>query len=154
VEAFLRRLNLSPFCCRPAGSFSRLGGRVLGDRTVRHPPSSTATKYPAYNDSFRFAAAGTGTATATFAPAIPVAGNYEVFVWQWTFPTGASNTPHTIAYPGGSTTILVNQQGAIGGGAWLSLGTYPFAAGTGGTVTITNNANGQVVADAIRWSAR
>jgi hypothetical protein len=38
------------------------------------------------------------------------------------------------------------------GGEWLSLGVYEFAAGTDGSVTVSDDANGFVVADAVRFT--
>ena len=42
----------------------------------------------------------------------------------------------------------MNQQ--TSGGAWNLLGTYTFGSGTGGNITLTDQANGYVIADAIR----
>ncbi|MFZ5917067.1 MAG: hypothetical protein ACOYZ7_09055 [Chloroflexota bacterium] len=107
--------------------------------------------YPAYNGSFRYHAAGSGSNTATFRPAVPAAGDYEVFIWFGTSPYGATNAPWTVNYDGGAHTVTVNLLGPAGeGGYWLSLGVYPLAAGTAGTVVTTDNANGYVIADAIR----
>jgi hyaluronate lyase len=40
----------------------------------------------------------------------------------------------------------------MNGGEWNLLGTYSFAAGTGGSVTIANDGtNGYVVADAVKF---
>jgi len=40
---------------------------------------------------------------------------------------------------------------AGGGGSWYSLGTYDLAAGTAGSVVLSDDANGYVVADAVRF---
>jgi len=107
--------------------------------------------YPHYGVDFRYSPAGAGDDTATFRPNITVAGDYEVFIWFGTSPYGATDAPWTINYDGGSHTVTVNLLGPAGGGGyWLSLGSYPFAAGTAGTVVTTDDANGYVVADAIR----
>ena len=37
------------------------------------------------------------------------------------------------------------------GTRWSLLGTYPFAAGQSGKVELTNDANGYVIADAVKW---
>ena len=40
------------------------------------------------------------------------------------------------------------------GGEWVSLGTFPFAAGLAGSVELSDTAGGHVVADAVRFSRR
>ena len=44
----------------------------------------------------------------------------------------------------------INLRGNIG--KWNTLGTFKFAAGTRGNVTLTNKANGNVIADAIKFA--
>jgi len=91
-----------------------------------------------------------GTKTAVYAPNLPSAGTYDVYML---FPAGsnrASNVPVTISHNGGTSTVTVNQK--IDNGTWVLLGTYDFNAGTGGTVTIaTTGTNGHVIADAVRF---
>ena len=89
---------------------------------------------------------------ATFRPDIPESGEYEIFTWYGTFGSGATNTPFTINHDGGSTTMLVSHQGPnYQSGSWLSLGVYTFSAGTASSVQISDDADGYVMADAIRW---
>ena len=90
------------------------------------------------------------TAKAIWTPDIKVAGNYEVFEWHGDDPNydHASNAALTINYSGGSKTVAVDQQENIG--KWNSVGTYKFAKGTKGNIVLTNKANGNVVADAIK----
>jgi hypothetical protein len=110
-----------------------------------------------YLSSYGFAkaAAGTGNATATFRPSIGVAGKYEVFEWHGTLSdsgsltTEASRVPCTISCAGGSRTLTVNQRAKAG--QWNSLGVFPFAQGTSGSATISNRADGDVMADAFRF---
>src|SRR5262249_45645588 len=67
------------------------------------------------------------------------------------WPASASHTPeavYTIAYQGGSATVVANQQ--KNGGQWNLLGTFPFnAGGSGYKVTLADSALGKVAADAI-----
>lgn len=50
-----------------------------------------------------------------------------------------------------TSTVTVNQQS--GGGAWNSVGSYSFSAGTAGSVTIrTTGTSGYVIADAVKFS--
>lgn len=91
-----------------------------------------------------------GSKSVRFRPTLPTAGTYEVFAW-WTAGTNrASNVPIDIISTSGTTTVTVNQQ--LNGSQWVSLGTYAFDAGTGGSVLIRNTAtNGYVMADAVRF---
>jgi RHS repeat-associated protein len=65
--------------------------------------------------------------------------------------TNASNAPFTVQYSGGSQAIAVNQRSS--GGQWMLLGSFAFTAGTAGSVTLTDNANGVVIADAVKLVA-
>jgi hypothetical protein len=112
----------------------------------------TGSEYPKYGPDVRYKASGVGDATATFRPEIPVAGDYEVLVWLGTWSLGATNIPHIIQHADGSTEVPVNLKGPdYGEGSWISLGTYRFEVGTSGTVVITDDADGYVGADSVRW---
>ncbi len=102
-----------------------------------------------YGVDYGIANAGTGSNKATFTPSIPGAGNYEVFVWYTSGTTRATNAPYTINHMSGSTTVSVNQQ--VNGGQWVSIGTYSFAAGTTGTVVLTDKADNKVCLDAVKF---
>ena len=101
--------------------------------------------------NYSVSAAGTGADYVVWKPNLAEAGNYGVYYWQ---PAGtsamATNTQFTVYYNGGSQTYTVNQQTAVGG-QWILLGTHNFAAGTGGYVKMTDNANNWVVADGIKF---
>lgn len=102
-----------------------------------------------------YAAAGSGTATAVFRPTINVSGRYKVYEWHgWcgggpTSMAEASNVPCRIAHGDGTTDITIDQTKNLG--QWNLIGTYSFTAGGNGSVTITNNANGYVIADAFKF---
>jgi hypothetical protein len=93
-----------------------------------------------------------GVCRMRFAPTLPSAGTYTVYL-RWTAHANrASNVPVDIVHTGGVTNRVVDQR--VNGGAWVSLGAYAFAAGTGGSVLIrTEVTNGYVVADAARFVA-
>jgi hypothetical protein len=111
--------------------------------------------YPYYGLDFRYDEPGSGSERAIFTPDLPRTGQYEVFVWWGTTPTGASNTPYTVHHAYGSSTVLVNTQGpASAEGTWYSLGTYDFVAGTAGSVELSDDADGYVGADAVRFVER
>jgi len=113
---------------------------------------STTTVVPGYyfTDCVSDGDTGQGTKSFRFTPTIPTAGNYQVFAWWTASSNRASNVPFDIISSTGTTTVTVNQR--LTGGQWVSLGTYPFNAGTGGSVLIRNTgANGYVMADAVRF---
>lgn len=111
---------------------------------------STSTNIPGYYGS-GYHTMGTGTgASATFAPTLPAAGDYEVFMRYPADANRANNTPVDINHAGGTATVTVNQR--INYNTWVSLGTYTFNAGTSGNARIRNDgANRGVLADAVKW---
>ncbi len=105
-----------------------------------------------YNDETKWIYySADGDAKAFFTPKIVKAGNYDVYEWHGADPQEdhATDAPYTINYAGGSKTIKINLDENIG--RWNLLGTFRFKAGTSGNVTISNNANGNVVADAMKF---
>jgi hypothetical protein len=109
--------------------------------------SSGSTPTQQYGSDFQYDNAPGGADTATWTPDIAVAGNYEVYAWWVAWTNRATDAPYTINYNGGSETVDVDQQ--VNGGQWNLLGTYPFVAGTSGSVLLTDDANGVVIADSI-----
>ncbi len=104
-----------------------------------------------WGSDYRFALTGSTTEEVEWRPNLPAAGNYRVEVWYVEGTNRASDAPFTIHHSGGSTTVDVNQQN--NGSNWLSIGVYPFAAGTGGSVTLSDAAGPTVViADAVRFT--
>ena len=87
--------------------------------------------------------------TATWTPDISQAGDYRVYAWWTAGIERATDAPYTIYYDGGSEEIRVNQK--ENGSRWILLGTYPFAPGTSGSVVLSDDADGVVIADAIMW---
>ncbi len=94
------------------------------------------------------------TTSVRFTPTVAVAGTYEVCLrWRNSATSLASNVPVDIEHAAGTDTLKVNQR--VDGGTWVTLGVFPFAAGTGGSVTLrTTGVNGYVIADAVRLTAR
>jgi lysophospholipase L1-like esterase len=93
---------------------------------------------------------GQGTKTVRFTPTLLLTGTYEVFARWTTNANRATNARYDVVHSGGTTSKLMNQQS--NNGAWVSLGAYSFAAGTSGSVLLTNEgANGYVIADAVRF---
>ena len=95
------------------------------------------------------------TATATYAPGIPVAGFYPVYAWA---AAGANrvNQLYRVRHSGGESSVRVPHR--MVGNGWVYLGTYHFAAGSNAAtaaVIVSNLAEpgeqtGVVIADAGR----
>lgn len=77
-----------------------------------------------------------GNAVATWIPEIPERGSYAVYVSYKSLPNSSESAHYTVRHLGGTSHFLVNQK--IGGGTWIYLGTFEFAEGTGGEVTLDN----------------
>jgi hypothetical protein len=90
-------------------------------------------------------------ATATWTPEIKAAGQFDVYEWHGDDPNTdhANNAPFTVNYDGGSKTIPVDLRANTG--RWNLLGTFKFAAGKTGNVTLSSKASGNVIADAVRF---
>lgn len=92
-----------------------------------------------------------GSKSVRFTPNLPLAGNYQVSVRWPAASNRATNVPIDVVHASGTTTKTVNQQ--THHGEWVSLGTYSFNAGAGGSVLIrTTGTNGYVIADAVRFT--
>jgi len=112
------------------------------------PTASSGTGFQGID--YRTHAAGTGAATFTWKLHVPQSGTYEVFAH---YPSGgtATNAPFRVEHAGGATTRAVNQTQQAG--TWVSLGSFSFSEGDGGAgrqVTLSDDANGTVVADAVK----
>ncbi len=106
-----------------------------------------------YGPDYRYKTKGNGAAYLQFTPNIPKAGNYEVSEWHPQGSNRTTNAPHVITCSGGQPTVYVDQQ--TKGGRWNLLGTHPFAAGTAGSVRITDgfpDAGQVALADAIKFA--
>jgi WD40 repeat protein len=89
---------------------------------------------------------------ATWTPVIPEEGKYEVSAYVPSF-ANATDARYSVASSDGIVSKSVNQSDH--GDSWVSLGTYPFAKGNGGSVRLgdASTTAGQVLGfDAVRWS--
>jgi subtilisin-like proprotein convertase family protein len=93
-----------------------------------------------------------GMTSVRFTPTLPAAGTYAVFLrWRNSATNLAREVPVDLVSLDGQTTVRVNQQ--VGGGSWVLLGVYRFAAGAAGSVTLrTTGTSGYVIADAVRFT--
>ena len=104
-------------------------GYVIADAVMLVPPGASAN-------------------TATWTPNVAQAGTYEVYA-RWTqHANRATNATYTVTHAAGSSAVPVNQQ--QGGGAWNLLGTFSLSPGSAHKVSLSDQANGFVIADAIR----
>jgi hypothetical protein len=95
---------------------------------------------------------GNTASTATWTPDIKTAGTYDVYEWHGDDPNSdhATKAPFTVKSDDGTKAIMVNLQ--TNTGKWNLLGTFKFAAGTGGSVSLSSsNADGNVLADAVKF---
>jgi len=96
--------------------------------------------------------AGDAANTATWTPDIKTAGTYDVYEWHGDDPNSdhATKAPFTVKSDDGTKTIMVNLQ--TNAGKWNLLGTFNFAAGNGGNVSLSSSgADGNVLADAVKF---
>nr|WP_307661548.1 DNRLRE domain-containing protein [Streptomyces sp. V1I1] len=93
-------------------------------------------------------AKGTGTESFTWQLNIPQDGTYEVFARHGDVTGAATDAPFKVTHSTGETTRTVNQ--STGSGTWVSLGSYSFTESGSQKVTLTDAANGTVVADGIK----
>ncbi|MCL6627968.1 MAG: hypothetical protein K6U00_00025 [Armatimonadetes bacterium] len=98
----------------------------------------------------RWARKGNGEAKAVFTPTIPKTGIYTVYAWFGPDPVHdhASDAPIEVKSAQGIKTVSVNLRPLTG--QWIKLGTFRFNAGKGGSITFSNKANGNVLADAVK----
>ena len=106
-----------------------------------------------WKDGCLFAFKGNGECKFIWRPDLPADGHYRVSIWFGGDPNSdhATNSPFTVVYDGGREKHEIDQTRDSGG--WKVLGTYPFQAGRAGCVELTNEANGNVVADAVRFES-
>jgi len=86
--------------------------------------------------------------TATWQISAAYGGEFKVYA-KWTSHVNrASNATYTVHHAGGTTPVTVNQQ--TNGGKWNLLGTFTLDSNS--KVTLDDDANGYVIADAIAYA--
>ena len=89
--------------------------------------------------------------SVTWPLAVAQSGEYAVYA-RWTaHGNRATDAPYTIHHADGTATVSVNQQ--QGAGDWHLLGTYNFNAGANHSIQLTDQADGYVIADAVKLVA-
>src|SRR3979411_1580809 len=111
----------------------------------------TATKETAgfLGADYLFRTPGDGNSSVSWPFPAGSPGRYEVFA-RWTSgPNRATNATYLINSNAGQANVGVTQKN--NGGAWQSLGSFDFQQGKNQGITLTDKADGVVVADAIRF---
>ncbi|MQA63422.1 MAG: hypothetical protein GEU86_18475, partial [Actinophytocola sp.] len=104
--------------------------------------------FQGYN--YRKTSAGLGAKKFTWTPVIPADGDYEVFV---KYPSGVSGAATDAKYTVDDGSLLpptrtVDQ--TTRGGDWVSIGSYSLQEGNKATVSVSDQATGTVLADAVK----
>jgi RHS repeat-associated protein len=139
-----------------AGNYQYHAGSTAGLGTLGSPIDNLQATYTGtwtnstsvkqyYSGNYQYHAAGTGLNTATWATGVTNSASYDVYVSWTAHANRASNAKYTINHSGGSDTVTVNQ--LQNGSQWNLLGTFTLDANS--TVSLSDNANGYVIADAI-----
>jgi fimbrial isopeptide formation D2 family protein/uncharacterized repeat protein (TIGR01451 family) len=108
-----------------------------------------------YENDLQFSAAGTGADVASWNFTGLMAGQtYQVYTTWTSHANRATNAPYTITGGAAPINLTVNQQNSpqgetVGGATWQEIGIVTLV-GTTLTVQLTDNANGYVIADAVR----
>lgn len=144
----------------PREGLMRRTGRYGESGSWGDAGSGFADTKPAYTFSDNPFQAGTArqarcsgdepTATASWTPDITRRGRYAVYISYKSLPESSREAHYTVRHLGGQTEFTVNQR--RGGGTWIYLGTFEFAAGTEGRVTLDNRGlpGSVVTADAVK----
>ena len=111
--------------------------------------SPTTTTGGFQGGDYLFRTPGDGKSSVTWPFPGGTAGRFEVFARWSSGPNRATNAGYQVTSNAGTSTVTQNQK--INGGAWRSLGQFDFQPGKGQGVTLTDSADGVVVADAIRF---
>ncbi|MEQ4305513.1 DNRLRE domain-containing protein [Plantactinospora sp. B6F1] len=101
-----------------------------------------------YGHNYQTRPAGSGVNSFDWRLNVPQDGTYEVFVRYPRVSGAASNARYTVTHANGSAARTIDQ--TTNGGAWVSLGSYSFSEGADKLVSLSDQATGTVVADAVK----
>lgn len=119
-------------------------GQFNLDNTSQVTLSDNANGY-VIADGVMVAPIGAQPNTATWSIAPTIAGVHTVYAKWSSHANRASNASYTVHHADGVTTSIQNQQ--ANGGQWIALGDFNLDANS--KVTLTDVANGYVIADAV-----
>ncbi|OKI58008.1 hypothetical protein A6A27_07155 [Micromonospora sp. CB01531] len=137
----------------PAGNVVTKDDGDSGTSVVGSWPWSGGTLAPkGINADYRFHGSTLASDTHTWVPTITESGDYQVEVHYVGASDRPDRAPYTVHYSGGSKTYYVNQKTPDSQGAWVTLGTHQFAAGTTGKVVLNGVPGTSAIADAVRFT--
>jgi hypothetical protein len=111
---------------------------------------TSATTPGFYGGGYLFHMPGHGAAAVRWPfPASAIAGQYRAYARWSSGGNRAKTAPYQVDSRDGIHELQINQ--TTGGGQWHLLGTYAFEPGANEGVTLSGEADGVVVADAIAW---
>jgi len=122
------------------------GFSVLGGDWIQGDDDS------AFGGSYRWNDKGNGVHKVRWASEVPRDGYYEVYAMWTEGGNRATNAPYRIIHADGEEVRRVDQK--KDGGRWMSLGTYPFLEGGEFEVILSDDADGYVIADAVKLEYR
>ncbi|MEU0566878.1 DNRLRE domain-containing protein [Nonomuraea sp. NPDC005983] len=128
------------------GSWTAASGGSSSSNIVGPQVNATAsTGFVGYD--YAVAPAGTGQSAFSWNLTTSTAGSYKVAV---KYPAGATatNAKYKVKHQGGEASVTIDQ--TKNAESWVELGTWTFTAGLGQSVTLTDEANGSVVTDAVK----
>jgi len=104
-----------------------------------------------YAGDVTWAVKGNGESKAFWRPRLPKSGRYSVYIWYGADPVNdhATNAPFIVKYKGGEETFAINLKKNYG--KWNYIGEFKFKKGSSGYVMTSNDANGNVLADAVKF---
>ncbi|MCX6354740.1 MAG: glycosyltransferase family 39 protein [Candidatus Aureabacteria bacterium] len=125
-----------------------------GDKTfsIKGGNWETCSDSNAFEGSLHWHHRGKGESSARWASEVPRDGYYEVFAIWRAGDNRATNAPYHIIHDEGEEVRRVNQK--KDGGRWVSLGTYPFSKGNEFEISLSNDADEEVIADAVKIEYR
>lgn len=154
-------VSVSPPAGPPAGGIARAdavklvpvgASVVIDDKDAGYSEKGTwyESSIGGNGGDSRYSVSAAGIDAATWQPFLREAGTYDVRVWYPSHATNVGGVTYVVRHAGGTSNVTVNQ--TAGGGTWALLGTYTFAAGDSGKVSLQSKASGQPVrADAVRF---
>ena len=111
---------------------------------------TSATTPGFYGDGYLFHMRGHGAATVRWPfPGSGIAGQYRVYARWSSGANRATAAGYEVVSKDGIARVRMNQR--TGGGQWHALGTFSFEAGTNQGVSLSGDADGVIVADAVAW---
>ncbi|MCX8010886.1 MAG: T9SS type A sorting domain-containing protein, partial [Ignavibacteria bacterium] len=98
---------------------------------------------------YHVSTSGNGSNKAYWKTKLRSNGYYNVYAYWSAHPNRGRNVPYIIHHSISKDTIRVNQQ--LNGGQWNLLGSFYFQSNDSAVVEITNDADGYVIADAVKF---